>query len=211
MRAGVICNGKIEDYGWFSAIAESLDVVVCADGGSNHAYYAGITPKMIVGDLDSIRPEVLAHFRQAGVLIKRYPREKDETDLRLALSEVVKLGAGEVVLLAALGKRVDHILGNISNLVYLHNMGVRGYILDENNQVFICDSEVQITGEAGEEVSLLPLTTRVCGLYSKNLKYPLQNSVFEIGNPYGISNVLLGKEASVSMQDGLLLVIKSRD
>ena len=211
MRVGVLCNGTVTDYAWLRGMVDGLDDLICADGGSNHAFELGCRPKMIIGDLDSIRPEVLSHFQSEGVTIKRYMTEKDDTDLMLALQEAIALGATEVILLGALGKRLDHTMGSLSILVFLHTKGVAGTIMDEHNEIVLREKEAIIEGEVGSEVSLLPFTERVTGVCTENLQYSLQDATFEIGNPYGISNVLTGPSARVTMKDGLLLVIKSKE
>ncbi len=211
MRVGILCNGSVEDYAWLGSVVNGLDALICADGGTNHAYRLGLMPLVIVGDLDSVRPEILEHYRTAGVPVKQYPKEKDQTDLQLALAEAVARGAKTVLLLAATGKRLDHTLGNLSVLASLHAHGVEGIVLDENNDIRLWEKEALIEGEPGEEVSLLPLTTRVTGVNTENLKYAVKDGVFEIGNPYGISNVLTAKTARVKFAEGLLLTVKSRD
>lgn len=211
MRIGILCNGEVESYEWLGAVLGELDGVICADGGANHAYRSKIKPLVIVGDLDSVEKAVLAHFAGLGVATKKFPAEKDETDLQLALKEAVALGATEVVLLAATGKRIDHTLGNISLLADLLAKGVKGVVLDEYNDIRLCEREAVVEGEVGEEVSLLPLTTRVTGVCTESLKYPLESGLFTIGNPYGISNVLTANTARVTFDQGLLLVIKSKD
>ncbi len=211
MLVGVLCNGSVHDYAWLGSVIKGLDGLICADGGSNHAYRLGLAPQLIVGDLDSVRPEILEHYRAAGVPVKQYPKEKDMTDLQLALAEAVAWGAKTVLLLAATGRRLDHTLGNLSVLAYLHARGVRGIILDETNEIRLWEKEALIKGESGEEVSLLPLTTRVTGVSTENLKYAVKDGVFEIGNPYGISNILTSPTARVKFSEGLLLTVKSRD
>ncbi len=211
MRLGVMANGAISDYVWLKSICVQLDGLICADGGANHAYVAGFTPKMIVGDLDSVKPEVLKYYMELGVPVHRFAVEKDETDLQLALGEAIELGAKQIVLLGAVGNRIDHVLGNISLLVFLHTHGVKGVILDEHNELSLAEAEVTINGTPGEEVSLLPLTAAVTGIWTENLKYPMQGGEFKLGNPRGISNVLMAESARVTMEQGLLLVIKSRD
>lgn len=211
MRLGVLCNGEVENYAWLREVADSLDGVVCADGGGNHAFRMGIKPLCVIGDLDSIEPEALRHFGELEVPVKRFPCEKDETDLQLALDEALELGAAEVVLLAATGRRLDHTLGNISVLAELLLKGIPGLIIDEYNEIRVCQKEAVIHGEIGEEVSLLPLTTTVTGVSSANLKYGLKDGEFSLGNPYGISNMLTSTCARVTFDQGLLLVIKARD
>lgn len=211
MRLGILCNGEVDSYEWLEEVVGGLDGVVCADGGANHAYRLNLKPLAIVGDFDSVAKNVLAHFESLGVSTKRFPAEKDETDLQLALKEAVALGATEVVLLAATGKRLDHTLGNISLLADLAGQGLIGRVMDEYNDIRLFQREAIVEGCVGEQVSLLPLTTQVTGVNSEGLKYPLKNGKFTLGNPYGISNVLIAATARITFDQGLLLVIKAKD
>jgi thiamine pyrophosphokinase len=211
MRVGVICNGSVADYSWLGMVLADCDKIICADGGTNHLYKLGVPPDLIVGDLDSILPEVMEYYAGQGVQLLRYPPEKDDTDQRLALRAAMELGATEVILLGAIGNRLDHTLGSLSVLAYLQENGVRGVVMDEYNKITLSRGEAVIRGEVGEQVSLLPLTTSVTGISTENLQYSLKDAVFELGNPYGISNVLTAPEAKVTFKEGLLLVIKSRD
>ncbi len=71
----------------------NLPLVVCADGGATHALAAGVHPRVIVGDLDSVEPSVLAHWQGRGVEVVRHPVAKDETDLELAIAWAIDHGA----------------------------------------------------------------------------------------------------------------------
>ncbi len=211
MRVGIVCNGSVTDYGWLGSVLAGCDKLICADGGANHVYRLGVVPDLIVGDLDSISPGVMDYYSGHNVPVLRFPPEKDDTDQRIALKAAIELGATEVVLLGSIGKRLDHTLGSLSVLAYLLENGVSGVVMDEYNEITLCQGEALIRGEVGQEVSLLPLTTRVTGISTQNLKYALRNAVFTLGNPYGISNVMTAPQARVTFEQGMLLVIKSRE
>ena len=76
----------------------------CADGGANRlfddmprlfpdhhpdAVRAAFVPDVIVGDLDSVRPEVLAHYREAGARCVDLSADQDSTDLHKAVTHMV--------------------------------------------------------------------------------------------------------------------------
>jgi thiamine pyrophosphokinase len=43
-------------------VIKGSDLIICADGGANYAHEMGLIPAYIVGDMDSIRPEVKEFF-----------------------------------------------------------------------------------------------------------------------------------------------------
>ena len=79
------------------------------------------------------------------------------------------------------------------------------------NTVWLIDKKLEIYGSKGDIVSLLPFTPVVSGVDTVNLGYPVQQGTFVMGQPYGVSNYMLGDTASITIQEGLLLVIKARD
>src|ERR1035437_4874755 len=59
--------------------------LVCADGGARHLEALDLTPQVIIGDMDSLRPEILKRFAERGSRIISYGRDKKETDTQLSL------------------------------------------------------------------------------------------------------------------------------
>jgi len=114
MNAIIFANGKLKKSQKLSDFLKSDPLIVAADGGANHCHRLNITPDILLGDLDSIEPEVLISCKEKGVEIQRYPTRKDATDLELALDLVLTRGAGSVRLLGALGGRWDMSLANIT-------------------------------------------------------------------------------------------------
>ena len=150
---------------------------------------------------------------QKNIEILRYPVEKDMTDSELALETAVGRGCKKIYILGAVGSRLDHSIANIFLLAKLLLKGVTGIIADERNEIFLVNDCITISqGEhAASKVSLIPFTGKVKGVSTAGLKYPLDNAELEIGSSLGISNEFSGTEAKITVQDGLLLVIVSRD
>ena len=82
--------------------------VIAADGGAISAVECGIQPHLIIGDMDSVDPELLENLQTQGAETQRYPVEKDETDLQLALLAAAERDARKILVLGALGGRLDH-------------------------------------------------------------------------------------------------------
>jgi thiamine pyrophosphokinase len=186
------------------------DLIIAADGGSHHCLGLGIRPHLLIGDLDSVREDELETLSKLGTEIITYPERKDFTDLELALLEAQKRGADRVLLLAALGKRWDQSLANI--LLPAAMPGLHISLVDGQQEIhFIHPGEtLEISGQAGDTVSLIPLGGEARGIITHGLEYPLYSETLHLGSTRGVSNVLLEQEsaadkARVTLGAGLLL------
>ncbi len=211
MKIAILSGGDINNKEWLSGMLKGVHRIICVDGGSRYASLLGIVPYMIVGDLDSIDPKDLDYFSGLGVIIKKYAPEKDDTDTALALNEALTQKPAEILVLGASGTRLDHTLANIHLLRNAAESGVPVRFIDEYNEVsIVMPGESRfIEGNPGDLFSLLPLTTEVRGVNVRGARWPLEDAVFTVGDPYGVSNRLEGSRASVSIKTGILLLIRT--
>lgn len=218
MKVAVIANGAW-DAEWGSRELAQFDFLIGADGGGNHALQSGRLPEVLMGDLDSITPENLELCRQKNVHIEQYPREKDETDLELALEYAVGQLKREAPsqnpsswemhtlwLYGATGGRVDHLLGNLALLLNFLKKGYCIHIKDPLHEIYLLKGREELKGRAGQEVSLIPVTEKA-RVTTEGLYYPLQGDVILQDSPRGISNVFLGEEAVVEVEEGIVLLV----
>jgi thiamine pyrophosphokinase len=183
------------------------DVLIAVDGGLRHLTALGLTPDLILGDLDSADPTEVAKLEAQGVPVRRYPPEKDETDLELGIEAALEQGATSIWIVAALGDRLDHTLGNIYLLTQprLASLDVR--LMDGEQEVFLIRNETTLSGQPGQIVSLIPLMGPVPGVTTGQLAYPLRHETLYPDKTRGISNVMTAETATVSIDDGILLCI----
>ena len=80
MRVAVVANGDW-DIEWGKQELSHYDRIIAADGGGKHIIESGYIPDVLVGDLDSLRPDYVEICRKKGTKIQIYPSEKDQTDL----------------------------------------------------------------------------------------------------------------------------------
>ena len=210
MIAAIICSGELKDDATIKKLCQDADLIICADGGSRHAYHMNIMPHVIIGDLDSSDSKIVEHFRALGVEVIAYSSDKDKTDTQLCI-EYAAERTQEVMLLGATGSRMDHTLANLSLLCYGLEKGIKISIVNDTNQIFLIKDAISIQGRVGDIVSLLPYSEQVKGICTKGLRYELSNAVMIQGNPYGVSNYLTSEEATVEIASGILLVIRSKD
>ena len=207
MRAVVFVNGDIADYGALSRWLRTDDYRIAADGGARHLEALGLTPDVIVGDLDSIDPSLLARLRGQGAAVEKHPAAKDATDLELALERAVRDGAREILLFGAVGGRLDQTLANLLILAQ-QNWTVPFAIVegDQFARVLHGRQSVTLTGPTGGYVSAVALSEEVTGVTYQGLEYPLQNATLRLGSTRGVSNTLASSPAQISIESGILLV-----
>lgn len=209
MRAVVFVNGVVNDYATLQRRLRPDDYLICADGGSRHCVELGLRPHVVVGDLDSTDNELLNRWAAAGTEIERHPPTKDQTDLELALERAVADGAAEVLLLGALGGRLDQTLANL--LISAQRPWPVPIRVADGAQVAELlrgGKELALTGAVGSTVSIIPLSAEVTGITYRGMRYPLENATLQLGSTRGISNEIVAHPASLSIARGILLVVR---
>ena len=186
------------------------DLLICCDGGARHLAAAGVTPDVLVGDMDSIESSRLADYGRKGVKIIQHPADKDFTDTALALDYAVGLHPERIHIWGALGGRMDHALANLFLLLKGKEAGIKICLLDEFCEAFIADNDVTFAGVTGCLVSLLALSPRVEGVTLQGFLYPLDEGTLSLSESRGISNIIQAEQAHICVRSGNLLVIRYR-
>lgn len=206
----IFANGELTYPEAVLPWASTAKMIVAADGGLAHIQALGLHPGLLIGDLDSISPEQIRWAEEQGSEVRRFPVNKNETDLELALLAAAEIGCRHIVIVAALGGRLDQTLSNIFllNLPVLADLDVR--IDDVRQEVMLIHSAVDLHGSPGDTVSLLPLSPIVQGITTSGLQYPLADDSLIFYRSHGISNVMLSSTARVEIQSGILICIHER-
>lgn len=201
-RCLIFCAGGFEKP---ALTIEKDDYILAADGGLSHLQKLGLTPHGIIGDFDS-----LGYIPQNAQV---FPVEKDDTDSMLAVRKGLQLGYREFILYGALdGPRLDHTIANLQTLLFLEDHGAKGTLVGLKYLITtVRDGVLQLPrGERGI-ASVFCLGEKATGVTIRGLKYPLENGTMECGFPLGVSNHFVGKEASISVEKGTLLVMYDID
>lgn len=209
-RIIIFANGELPDLHKARLLLRADDYIICADGGTRHALALDRQPNLIVGDMDSISKERWQELQTNGVNIELYPPDKNETDLELALERAAGLDPGEILIVGALGGRLDQTIANLAILSDTRQMRFDIRLDDGVEEAFFCRDRTQIHGRSGDIVSLIPWGGDVSGIQTQGLRWPLNRESLFPEKTRGISNEMLGDVASVSIESGLLLVIHRR-
>lgn len=210
MRAIIFVNGLIPNHNAVKRWVREGDDLIAADGGAYHALAMGLRPRVVVGDLDSLAPELAEELAAQGVELEKYPTAKNKTDLELALERAIHDGAQEIVLLGALGGRLDQSLANVL-LMAQRDWPAKIQLVDATEIATVIHGGEQMTLEAapGSTMSLLPISAEVTGITYTGMLYPLDNATMALGSTRGVSNEVVSDRATVSIATGIALVIQT--
>ncbi|SFD81664.1 thiamine diphosphokinase [Lentibacillus persicus] len=212
-RVAIMGNGPQELLPDLSRYETMVDVWIGADRGALTLLENNITPDYAVGDFDSMPAADIDKVRKSAEVFNQFPSEKDETDMEIALKQAYRLEPDKVFLLGVTGGRLDHALINIQLLYSIVGQGISGIIVD-------CQNIVEITGPGTHTikhdpdysaVSFIPFTRFVKGLTLDGFYYKLADQTVSWGSTLCISNKLISDFGTFSYDEGILLVIKSRD
>ena len=185
-----------------------FEAVVAADSGLEHARATGLPVDVVVGDLDSVDPEVLAAARAEGVEVQQHPADKDQSDLELALDEAVARGATSIIVLGAGGGRLDHLVGNLTVLASPRYASIEMEARWDGNRAAVVRKRARsFRGQPGDVITLLPVhgPARV---RTEGLRWSLMDEVLEPGTSRGISNELAKEWAWVAVGEGVILALQ---
>ncbi len=212
-RVFLIANGEPDlPLDWGQHQYES-DRIICADGGSKYLDQLGFRKNAksitIVGDLDSSADNLIVELESQGATIKRFPREKDASDLELAISEALAVTPlEEIICIAMLGGRPDHALANVTLLSRFAERNVKIKLIGANWQAqFVTrDQPLRFEGKTNDVLSIVPLSAVIENVSARGLKWPLKNARLEWGNSLTISNEFESDVVEVEVEKGTLLV-----
>ena len=179
------------------------DLQIAADAGLRLCRQLGRTPDLVLGDFDSM------DVSEAPADALRVPVEKDDTDTGLALREGLRRGCREFFIYGGTGgRRLDHTLANLQSLAFLRENGARGWLYDRDFVYTVMKNEtLSLRREVDWGlVSLFALGDRARGVTLTGLQYPLDHAELTCAFPLGVSNHFAAETATVTVEDGLLLV-----
>jgi thiamine pyrophosphokinase len=184
--------------------------VLAADSGIELAQSLGLPIHLAIGDFDSVGADALARAEAEGALVERHPAAKDATDLELALDAARALGPRRIVVLGGHGGRLDHLLGNALLLAHDAYAAIEVVAQLGPARIAVVRSGLELTGSAGDVVTLLPVQGPAAGVVTAGLRYPLDHEDLHPGSTRGISNELVDPTARVTLRSGVLLVVQPR-
>ena len=190
------------EYGDGMPALEPGTRILAADGGLAFLAGHGVTPHLIVGDMDSYGGPL-----PEGVEFIRHPVMKDATDMELSVEEALARGAGRILIYGGLGGRLDHSLANIQLLVRLSRRGVEGYLVGRRETVAaVTRATAKFSPDFSGTVSVFAYGGGAV-ITERGLLYRLDRRDVADDEPLGVSNEFTGAPAGVEIHEGTAILL----
>jgi thiamine pyrophosphokinase len=201
----IVAGGEAPNPGVRAMVPKGATVIV-ADSGLDHALALGFRPAMVVGDMDSVGAGLLESLDDT-VEVRRFPVDKDATDLELAVRAALRIGVDRLVVVGGHGGRLDHLLANVALLSHDDLAGVEVRWLAGHDVVVPVRGQTLVEGRPGALLSLVPVGGPAHGVTTSGLVWELDGASLQPGSTRSISNRFVGNEATVSVDSGVVVVI----
>lgn len=203
----IFCSAPVENYDYLKKFDFKKNYVICADGGYIHVEKLGIVPDLWLGDGDSlVEKQIVAKETMT------FPVKKDYTDTDLAVTEALKRGFEEIVILGALGGRLDHEFSHFCLLKKILQSGARGILLNEKNEITMENKNFTVYPGDKKYISFFPFGGDVMDFSVKGLCYETEGIRLQPDKVQASSNCFNGENSGeISFTSGYVLVIKSND
>jgi thiamine pyrophosphokinase len=198
VRAAIFLNGSPDSAGLLRRVAGRAALVIAADG----------VPDLVVGDMDSLGEDLAREVEGRGASLERHPVRKDKMDGQLAVLAARERGATAADVLCAVGGRLGALFAVPHILLAAERIGLRSTVVADRGRMFVIEAGSRtVEGDPQDSVSIFPLSGPAAGVTLEGMEYPLENASLEPGDTLGFHNELIGREATVSVGKGAVLVV----
>jgi thiamine pyrophosphokinase len=209
MTVAIVAGGTL-DASALSQIKKAR-VIIGVDRGAYWLVVHKVRVDVAIGDFDSVSRKEFQKVEQIAKNVMRFPREKDATDLELAVIHALSLHPQEIKIFGALGTRFDHTFAGMYALDMISSHNVCGYLVDKTNEIQIVRREMSLAPLTGfPYVSIFPLKERAV-VTLQGFRYDVSRKAFVRGSTLGVSNELRKPRGKVIVHSGMVLLVRSRD
>ena len=209
MKIGICASGPSSDM-----MLPQVDYLIGVDRGASTLLENGFIPNEIIGDFDSVTEE---EFIQLTKLIPKYERVssiKDETDTDLALNRAVQLTPSEVFVTCVTGGRLDHQEAAFRAVqrFQIKHPDITFHIINKQNTIqYLLPGEHILRPDGFKYVSFFAISETIQAVSLKGVKYETDQICMIPTSTIFTSNEIIEDNASISLSNGICLMIKSND
>jgi len=190
-------------------VPPTSDLVIAADSGLDLAEALNLDVDLVVGDMDSVSPAALHRAESRGTRIERHPAAKDETDLELAMSSAIAVGAISIHVIVGGGGRVDHAVANLMVLASPRWSDIPVSATVGESDMWVVHGRAELPLGPGDPLSILPIGGPAGGVVASGLQWPLDGETLSPWSARGVSNVVVSSPVVISLDSGVVLAVSS--
>ncbi len=183
--------------------------VIGVDRGAHWLITKGIVPDLAIGDFDSVNDGEFEMIKKSVKVVKKFPPEKDFSDLELAVDEATKLNPRSIAIYGATGGRLDHFFTAAFLLKKILAAKIPAKLIDEDHEILLVDKKSSF--EKSKKIkyfSIFPFSP-ICRVSLKGFKYNLSEKTLRFGDTIGLSNEIKSGKAEIDVANGTLLIVRS--
>lgn len=215
-RRTVIVTGGLleEDFVLDILKAQETEFIIGVDHGLTFLYQHDILPNYVVGDFDSVQPQIVSYFKnERKVPVREYNPVKDASDTEIALRFCLDLHRKDILILGGTGTRQDHVWANVQILKAALDAGVDARIVDSHNRIRLLSGSTILKKEDafGSYFSVFPLCGSVQDFHIRGAKYPLSHHTLTPFDSLCVSNEIVGNEVEIAFHHGIVILMETRD
>lgn len=205
----LIANGESCDPELLGQLLEWIPFVVVLDNAIWRVLDLGIKVDVLLGDFDRDLDLDEIRQRQYPIEIVHTP-DQNKTDLDKGIEFLIERGFPAVNIVWATGRRADHSITNMTNIVRYKDR-IKIVMIDDHSKIFPLAGPFEKWYAQGTPISLIPVGA-VDGIITEGLKYNLHDETLTLGYRTGSSNEA-AEDGFVRLQyrSGNLLVMECWD
>ncbi len=172
-RTIILAHGAYPTHPVPRALLQHAQTIICTDGAVNDLE-EGLVPRWIIGDLDSLNPEIRQKYASRIV----YVGDKETNDLTKAVNFCVSWNIRRLTILGATGLREDHMLGNFSLLGTYARLLEQVQMVTDAGRFTVLTQPARIPCRKGASVSFFAFDPAL-KLQVEGVRYPVRQVVFD--------------------------------
>lgn len=204
MKTGALIAASDFNAGRFKEMLDQqmFDVVIAVDGGYKYLQELDILPDIVLGDFDSLG------YEPKGIRHVKFPVQKDESDMELAILRAKKMGCDSLYIFGALGRRLDHTIANLGIFAKASEDGISVCAVDNECAIFFITGPDTFEADAREEgtVSVFSASDVSTGVFERGLEWDLDDIELNNRTSLGLSNQLIGEPVMIGVESGTLMI-----
>ncbi len=178
--------------------------IIAVDAGYKHLIDNKVTPDLVLGDFDSLG------FLPAGVRTTKFPKDKDQSDLELALKRLQDENYEKAYVFGALGKRVDHTLSSIRACAFANRSGLEVEMIGLGERIILLSGEDAWQSEPLEDqttISIIPALEPIENLFLRGLKWEADDLRLDKFPTIGQSNLSTNDPILIGLKSGTIAIV----
>ena len=182
----------------------AFDEIIGVDNGTSHLFARSLIPSKVLGDFDSITPDLLEKVENMDIDLISYESNKDKTDFELSLDSINEPEEKNIFIIGGEEGEIDHLFSIFSLVInYEFATNVTWLYMDKT---IVFKNNVSIFLNEGTKFSVVPISN-LKKLTISGAKWNLNEENIVAGSSKTLRNESVENQIMISCNEGLFSLI----